>query len=311
MTSGEDKADTFYLGIDGGGSKTLAVIVNTQGHELGRGQAGSSNYTAVGLQSALNSIHTAVQEATQAAGCSLPARYAWLGLAGVDRPADHDTLYPHLTSLASHVQLSNDAELAFSVLENALGVALIAGTGSIALGRDARGTIIRSGGWGHILGDEGSGYDLGRQALLAAVRSADGRGPQTQLLHLILDSWGLHQAEDLISAVYASDDKARIARLSSCVFAAARASDHIAEQIIEQGAAELALAVKAVYERLDFAAQPLPLALCGGLLLNEELYRERLLHHLRAILSLGRVVEVQEPALSAARAAINLETIAL
>ncbi|MBE3557985.1 MAG: ATPase [Ktedonobacteraceae bacterium] len=298
---------SFYLGVDGGGSKTLAVIVDAQGNEWGRGSAGGANYAAVGLEQALQNIYTAVEQAVALAGCHLPLERAWFGLAGVDRPADHLLLSPHLQPLAQYVQVMNDAELGFSALSQATGVVLVAGTGSIALGRDGLGRRVRCGGWGHVLGDEGSGYDLGRQALQAAVRAADGRGPQTMLLDLILRHWQLQQADDLIGKVYgedeAGDDASAIAHLSTYVFTAARQYDLEAQRIVQQGARELALAVRTVCERLAFGQQSVPLALCGGLLLHESSYCALVLDELRAKLSVEPVVRVEDPALSAARAA--------
>lgn len=294
----------YYLGIDGGGSKTLALLVDSDGQERGRGMAGSSNYAAVGLEPALASIHSAVEQATQSIG-PIFIQSAWLGLAGLDRPEDHTTLFPHLRSLATTVRLSNDAELLLSALDNAVGVAIIAGTGSIALGRDARDAKARAGGWGHVMGDEGSGYELGRRALQAAARAADGRGEPTLLLNLILQHWQLEQADAMIGVVYPDDDKAEIARLSSCVFQAARQGDAIAHSLIENAAAELALAALTVSKALDLPTE-LPLALGGGLLLHEPDLRERLLQHIHRQRTTGQVVIVEHPALSAARAMIHL-----
>jgi N-acetylglucosamine kinase-like BadF-type ATPase len=292
------------LGIDGGGSKTLAILVDGDGQERGRGIAGSSNYAAVGLEPALASIHSAVELATQATG-PISIQRAWLGLAGLDRPEDHTSLFPHLRSLATTVRLSNDAELLLSALDNAVGVAIIAGTGSIALGRDAHDTRARAGGWGHVMGDEGSGYELGRRALQAAARAADGRGEPTLLLDLILQHWQLEQADAMIGVVYPDDDKAKIARLSSCVFQAASQGDAIAQSLIEEAAAELALAALTVSKALDLPTE-LPLALGGGLLLHEPDLRERLLQHIQRQRATGQVVIVEHPALSAARAMIHL-----
>ncbi len=293
----------YYLGIDGGGSKTLAILVDGEGQERGRGIAGSSNYAAVGLEPALTSIHSAVEQATQTLG-PISIQSAWLGLAGLDRPADHTTLFPHLRSLATTVRLSNDAELLLSALDNAVGVAIIAGTGSIALGRDARDVKARAGGWGHVMGDEGSGYELGRRALQVAARAADGRGEPTLLLDLILQHWQLEQADAMIGVVYPDDDKAKIARLSNCVFQAARQGDAIANALIEEAAAELALAALTVSKALDLPTE-LPLALGGGLLLHEADLRERLLQHIHHQHATGQVVIVEHPALSAARAMIS------
>src|SRR5258707_539223 len=130
----------YYAGVDGGGSKTLAVLVDAQGHERGHGMAGSANHTSVGLEQAVAHICASFEEATRTADCHLPLHAAWLGIAGIDRPADYAMLFPHIRDLAAAVHLTNDAELPLSALDGTVGVALIAGTGSIALGRDQHGT---------------------------------------------------------------------------------------------------------------------------------------------------------------------------
>lgn len=299
--SGQQGSDDVALGVDGGGSKTLAILVDAEGRERGRGMAGSSNYAAVGLEQALISIQSAVEQAMQAANCHVHIQSAWLGLAGLDRPEDHETLLPHLRPLAGNIRLSNDAELLLAALDDAVGVALIAGTGSIALGKDTHGVIARAGGWGHVMGDEGSGYDLGRRALQAAARAADGRGMPTLLLDLLLQHWHLHKADALISKIYPDNDKGKIAGLSSYVFQAARQNDRIAQAIIEQAAHELALAVLTVSKALDLPLE-LPLALGGGLLIHKADLRARVLQHIHRQRPTGQVVLVEQPALSAARA---------
>ncbi len=297
------ESNNFFLGVDGGASKTLAVVVDGEGRERGRGLAGSANYAAVGIKRALESLKGAVQNATEAAGCLLPFAAAWIGLAGIDRDEDRDILLPHLNDLATDIHLTNDAELLLTALDGAVGVALIAGTGSIALGHDARGTAARSGGWGHIAGDEGSGYDIGRMAVQAAARAADGRGEPTQLLDDILHHWDLRVPSDIIGIIYQDDAKACIARLAPLVFAAARAGDVAARHIVEHAARELALAARTVAGRLSFADDHIPLALGGGLLLHEADLRNRVLSHLRDTCSLGQIALADQPALSAARAA--------
>lgn len=296
---------SLALGVDGGGSKTLAVIVNERGEEIGRGLAGSANYQAIGLETAVKHIHTAVEQAARTARCQLPLRAAWLGLAGMDRQADLDILRPFLSTLAERVLLTNDAELLLAGLEQALGVVLIAGTGSIALGRDAAGHKARAGGWGHILGDEGSGYAMAQQALQAAVRASDGRGPHTLLLARILQAWHLQKAEQIIGSVYSDLDKAKIAGLSSVVLLSARSGDQVAAAIVQQAARELALAVHAVCQALEFPAQPIPLALGGGLLLNEADFCTLVIQHIRHYRPIGQIVLVAQPTLSAARAALH------
>src|SRR5260370_16201841 len=210
-----------------------------------------------------------VEEGTRAGGCQLPLRKAWLGLAGIDRQADHQLLMPYVSELAEQVRLTNDAELWRAGMENGVGVVVSSGTGSIGLGRDAAGQRARSGGWGHILGDEGSGYAIAQQALQAVVRASDGRGPQTALRDRILHTWNLQSTDELIGEIYGEPDKAKIASLSSCVMITARAGDQVAAAILQQAAKELALAVHAVCQTLEFPNGEVPLALGGGLLINE------------------------------------------
>lgn len=296
----------YYVGVDGGASKTLAVVVDAQGHERGHGMAGSANHNAVGLEQAVAHICAAVEEATRTAGCHLPLDAAWLGIAGIDRSADYAMLFPHIRDLASVVHLMNDAELPLSALDGTVGVALIAGTGSIALGRDSHGTTARVGGWGHIIGDEGSGYEIGRLGLQAAVRAADGRGLATTLLELILQQWRLEKPSDIIGQIYPAGDKAVIARLSSLVLMAARAGDKVARKIVQQAVGELALAVLAVSDNLDFPSMQIPLALGGGLLVHETDFRSKVLRRIRRHRSIGQLAIVAHPALSAAHAAMHL-----
>jgi N-acetylglucosamine kinase-like BadF-type ATPase len=303
-----DGAEPFFLGIDGGGSKTLAVIVDARGQERGRALAGSSNHAAVGVEAALAELRAAAEQATLAAGCRLPVKAAWLGLAGVDRPSDQRLLLPLLQPLAESMRLTNDAELLLSALGDAVGVALVSGTGSICLGRDTHSATARAGGWGHILGDEGSGYDIGRQALQAAIRAADGRGEATILLERIMSHWSLERPDDMVGRVYNNDDeKATIARLSSLVFQAAHDGDRVARQIAQHAAEELALAVVTVSSALDFSGGRVSLALGGGLLIHETSLQGQVLQRIRRHQPLEHVAVVEQPALSGARAAVHLQ----
>ena len=295
----------LFAGVDGGGSKTLAVVVDAEGRERGRATAGSSNYTVVGLDRAVAHIREAVSGAAQAASAEPPVCAAWIGLAGVDRPGARDMLLPHLRPLAGDVTLGNDAELVLGALNHAVGVAIIAGSGSIVLGRDATGRTTRAGGWGHLIGDEGSGYEIGRAALQAAARAADGRGPATALLDAFLRHWNLADPIDMIAHVYGDAEKPRIAGLASLVFAAARAGDRAASKIVAAAAGELALAATAVGDRLAFPDGRMPLALAGGLLTGQAAFRQMVLGRVRRRRPVGQVLLVEEPALSAAQGLVR------
>lgn len=296
----------LFAGIDGGGTKTAAVVVDADGVERGRAVAGSSNFAAVGPAAALHEIRVALGGAVELAGGALPVAGVWIGLAGIGRPGDGDMLLPELSRMADVVQLTNDAELLLSAWGTSPGVGLIAGTGSIALARDAAGQIHRAGGWGHIIGDEGSGYDLGRQALQAASHAADGRGPETALLAAILDRWQLVDPSGMITQVYLNGDKATIAELSSLVFGCAAEGDRVARRIVARGATGLSEIAIAAANALGSSPAAVPLALGGGLMLHNAGYRAMVLRRIRRRRPLASVALVEDPALSAARAAVAL-----
>jgi N-acetylglucosamine kinase-like BadF-type ATPase len=301
-------SSAYYLGVDGGGSKTLAVVVDSAGRECGRGMAGSSNQEAVGHEQAVAALHAAIGLAVAAADAEMPLRAAWLGLAGVDHAHDVDALLPQVHSFASMVRITNDAELVLGALPGRIGVALIAGTGSIAMGRDAHGSTARVGGWGHIFGDEGSGYSIGRAALQHAARAADGRDPTTALLDSILAHWSLNAPELLLARVYQSFDKTAIAALAPLVLALAHDGDPLARRIEMRAARELALAVTTIACRLCFPLGLLPLAFGGGLLVHEAHLRECVVRQIARAWSIepaAELVVVEEPASSAARALVN------
>jgi N-acetylglucosamine kinase-like BadF-type ATPase len=299
----------LFLGVDGGGTQTRAVVVDDAGVERAAAQGDGANPHRVGAERAVAAIAAVAAEAARRAGGRLPLTAAWLGLAGLDSPADEAALTPGLASLAAVTHLVNDAELPLSALPAQVGVALIAGTGSIAVGRNEAGAATRVGGWGHTLGDEGSGYALGAAALVAAVRAADGRGEPTILLERILSAWGLDAANQLIARVYAGAGggaTAPVAQVAPIVLQAARAGDALAQGIIQRGAEELALAALTAGRQLGFGVAPLPLALGGSLLLRDAGYRETVVRAISREMALGEVALVEWPALSAARAAITL-----
>jgi N-acetylglucosamine kinase-like BadF-type ATPase len=296
--SGDDVA-ALFLAVDGGGSKTHAVVVDSHGAVCGRGSAGSSNLRAIGVEQTLVHLRTAIAEALPTnTRCAVDT--AWFGLAGIHGADGANLLAPHLLSVAREVAISNDAEFALAGLDSGPGVALIAGTGSIALGRDASGQIIQVGGWGHLLGDEGSAYDIGRRAAQAAARGADGRGPSTALLQLVLERWGLATPRRMIEHVYLTQEKALIASLAPGVLALARRGDQVARAIRRHACEELAQAAITVIDALNLAG-PVPLILGGGLLVHERGLRAAVVARIRRRRALGRVALVPEPALWAAR----------
>ena len=306
----------FLIGIDGGGSKTVALLADVAGRVLGRGEAGPSNHQTVGVAAAEAALNQAISAAFAGAGLeSCPPRAIGLGLSGVDRPADreiiHDWAARHVPG--ARLVIVNDAEIVLAAGTPAgWGVAVISGTGSIVVGRDREGRTARAGGWGYILGDEGSGFAIGQAALRAIMRAADGRGPQTALTDAILTHWSLPTPSALIGRLHQTPTPPiqDIARLAARVESVAAEGDAVARRIVEEAGRELALAVAAVVRQLDLRG-PVPCALAGGVIVRGQLIRELFLEAAGSLgLPLDPVTPVPEPAQGAlllARRALDVD----
>lgn len=264
----------LYAGIDGGGTKTTVVLVDEAGAERSRVQSTTSNAAVIGHDAAGEVLRTVVTDARSQVGGQAKIAAAWFGLSGGDRPEDHLLLRPFVMDLAPVIRMTNDAELILGALPDAFGLAVVAGTGSIAFGRNADGERVRAGGWGQIIGDEGSGYDLARRMFQAFAHAVDGRGSATSLTDRLSEHLDLANPHQLISFVYGpGTSKGDFAGLSRLVVEAAEAGDWVANEIIVASAGQLADTAAAAARRLRFERR-LPLALTGGLLVNVERFRE-------------------------------------
>ena len=278
-----ESADRFVIGIDGGGTRTVAWLaradVRGESEVVGRGVSGPSNQRAVGPVAAMSNLDAAVESAFSDSHIDRrTVDAACLGLAGADRESDRSVVerWAEEARLAHRVRVVNDAiPLLHAGSRNGCGVALIAGTGSLAFGRNATGQTARSGGWGYLFGDEGSAFAIGRAVLQAVTRTADGRAPATQLLDDVLRQLEVSSASDIVTAVYSHEvPRAVIAGLAPLGFAAAAAADHIAAEIIDQAASELTAMVVAVANRLELRHE-LHLMLTGSVLLQQASFREQ------------------------------------
>jgi glucosamine kinase len=204
--------------------------------------------------------------------------------------------------VADACRVTNDAELALAGLRGEPGVALIAGTGSIALGVDWAGCVVRVGGWGHLIGDEGSGYDIGRRALRVALRMADGREPRGALLDRVLAHFGAGGHEELIERVYAEQGKSAVAGLAPAVLREARGGDVVAGAIVREAADELAQAAATAARMISGVDDALALALSGGLLVADGWYRRAVVRRIRRQVRVAAVAVLAEPAEAAAQA---------
>ena len=190
------------LGIDAGGSKTVALLADGEGRVVGEGRAGGANLQAHGELEVEKVLHAVIDQATTNRG-ALDA--VCLGLAGVDREGDLAVIRDIMRRLGfkERALIVNDALIALVAgAGQGPGLVLVSGTGSIAYGVSARGVAARAGGWGSALGDEGSGYWIGRRALTAVTKAADGRGPATMLSALVLRHFSLSRPEQLVTEIY-------------------------------------------------------------------------------------------------------------
>lgn len=296
--------EVMYAGIDGGGTKTVVVLVDEAGIERTRVQTTTSNAAVAGHDAAGRVLREAFGTAVGQIREPVTIAGAWFGLSGSDRPEDHARLRPYLHDLASSIRLTNDAELILGALPDSVGVAIVSGTGSIAFGRNADGDRVRSGGWGQVIGDEGSGYDLSRRMFEAFAREADGRGPATTLTGRLIAHLSLAEPHQLIAFVYdPGTTKGDIARLSHLVVEEAGRGDAVALDILTTSADQLAETAAAAAHRLGFTHR-LPLALTGGLLLHVERFREVVIEALHRDWPELDSRIVTDPALAAARSLV-------
>lgn len=294
----------YVIGIDGGGTKTAAALANSSGDILGWGESGPSNYHAVGIEAAFAALDRAITVAWQQAGLKpeLPAAMG-IGLAGVDRPRDRQLIEGWAAERYAGVplRLVNDAQLVLAAgTADNRGVAVIAGTGSIVIGQDPAGNTARAGGWGYLLGDEGSGYQVGLAALQAAARAWDGRAAQTSLTGRLLEFYGIQTPPELIAAVYRPENsRPEIARLARLVDEEAQNGDPAAREIIAAAGRELVLTVQAVIAKLHLSA-PVPAALAGGFLLQSAALQSAFQSSLAQMgVILNPVCAVEKPVLGA------------
>jgi N-acetylglucosamine kinase-like BadF-type ATPase len=304
---------SYVIGIDGGGSNTIAVLADARtGAALGRGEGGPSNIQAVGVAPSLRELNAAVANAFRAAKVArAPVAAAALGLAGVDRQEGLDVIrgWADLVHLSEKLTIANDATLLFAAgTPEGWGLAIVAGTGSIAFTLDAKGHDARAGGWGYLLGDEGSAFRMGLLGLRAACRTADGIGESTSLLAAFLEKLGSRDPREFIPAVYRGKwDKAFIAGLAPVLLQAAASGDRVATRIFEDEARELARTAAGAVAAGGLPRDALPVALTGGLVIENQMYRERFLSELRGCgVTPGPVGLVDDPVVGAVVLALKL-----
>jgi N-acetylglucosamine kinase-like BadF-type ATPase len=255
------------LGIDAGGTKTICCLADADGQILAEARGGGANLQSAGELEVEKVLHAVMDKAL--AGRDVRPGAICLGIAGVDRPADARTVSEIMRRIGSNARtlVVNDALVALEAgAGSSPGVVLLAGTGSIAYGRNAAAQAARAGGWGYLLGDEGGGFWIGRAAVSAVVRQFDGRGPVTRLSELVLTQMNLTNPTELIHEIYYRDvHRHAISGLAALVEDAAQEGDAVARQILIRAATELAAAASSVITRLGMRGEAFPIVLGGGI----------------------------------------------
>ena len=271
---------SYVLGIDGGGSKTVCVLMDDLHLVLGRAEAGPSNYQSIGIEATLQSIQSAIYNAVEAAIItnSVNIDAICLGLAGVGRATDIEVVKGLVKELQNNklpinwalqpanIVICNDALIALvGGIGQPVGIVVAAGTGSIVFGRNHEGHTKRVGGWGYILGDEGSAYKIAIAGMNAALKSYDGREISTSLIEGFKQHLDLESIEDLIEVVYRREwGVKQIAALAPVVDFAAASGDIVANIIIDDAIKELVQATSTVIYAIFSADSVLEVVTTGS-----------------------------------------------
>lgn len=286
---------TLVIGIDGGGTKTSAMLADSHGIVLAEESGGPSNFQIMGAEKAAGNLFTIVTDLCQKAGRPLADVHALVaGLTGAGREPDQERMKAafqdharNFGALFPRIRIESDARVAIEgAFEGASGIILIAGTGSIAFGKTPEGKILRTGGWGRFIGDEGSGYVIGRDGLAAVCKELDGRGRKTLLTGLVADHFGLSNQERIIEQVYKNNFD--IASIAPFVIRAASDRDLECGRILNRAAFELSELVRGLTLRMERETrgprQKIPLSFVGSLLTGEAVFPKIVKHKIESSL---------------------------
>ena len=284
----------YFLGVDGGQSSTTALIGDETGRVVGAGRGGPCNHAgaAEGRAKFISAMTACLEAACAQAGLeasSVRFASACLGLSG--GPAGKEAILREILA-AGRIVVTTDAHIALTgATAGEPGLIVIAGTGSIAFGRNAAGQTARAGGWGYLFGDEGGGFYIVRQALRAALRAEEGWGPSTALRSVLLHASGASDMNHLLHLFYTAEfPRDRVAGFAKLVDDAAQNGDHIAREIIHEAAQQLAILATVVRQQLFGGGDRVRLAYVGGV------FRSRLLlARFQSLVELDEGTQLQAP----------------
>jgi N-acetylglucosamine kinase-like BadF-type ATPase len=265
----------FYLGIDGGQSSTTALIADHKGRIVGSGKGGPCNHVAApeGRAKFRSAVGSCVRQACEQAGLDNSAIIFASACFGFSGGPEDKAGYARELIRSKRYKITHDAEIALSgATAGEPGIIIIAGTGSMAFGRNGRGEVARAGGWGYIFGDEGGAFDLVRRALRASLQYEEGWGDETTLRSELLTATGAPSANALLHNFYTAEyPRTRVAALAPFVSEAANKGDEVADRILQAAASELVRYTEGVYRNVFRGDERPPVAYIGGVFRSERL----------------------------------------
>ncbi len=312
-SSHQSASQELLLVVDAGGTKTAAWLVDPAEDEneqvLGRGSAAAGNPLSVGFPQATRAIAQAVAAAKhQARHSATRIPRAILSIAGSanHQLRDYFVQSARETALAERIAVVSDVLPVLAAgAPDCRGVALIAGTGSVAFARDGDGRTTLCGGWGYLLGDEGSGYVIGRAALQFALQELESNATPRPLSTAALKAIGANTVLDVTKSIYRrADPRSAIASVAPVVIAAADENDPDAQAIVDRAAADLATLVARAVQSIGFAAAPFPLAVAGSVLVRSHRLPQQLQVELRRVGLAADLSVVDQPLKGCVRLAI-------
>lgn len=275
----------LLAGVDGGGSKTLALIANGQGRIIGKGLAGPSNPNVVGIKVSVKNIKSALIEALGGYQ-SKRINVAVFGVAGSEARDELSERLSKTIDFVEEIEVVNDSFICLAAgTQGRPGVVVIAGTGSIILAVDEEGKVIRAGGWGYLLEDSGSALQLGRKAAIETLRFLEKRAPSSKLVEKVLKKLNAKSVNDLLSSIYNSDSPiSKIASLAPLVVELSEEGDLVAKRIVNEAIDELVSCVLSVISRSRFSSRHIPVVLSGGVFRGSSTYLNAFKLKLRKIM---------------------------
>ena len=273
---GDPSGRDWWVGVDGGGTRSRAMVGDARGRELGAADGGPGLIDPADPDRPVASVAAVVRAAAVAANVTLPARGLWAGLAGAGHARAREAVEAGLreAGLARQVAVGSDVEAAHAdAFGDGPGILCVVGTGSSVRAVTPGGQVVQVGGWGHLLGDEGSGYRIGLDGLRAVMRAGDGREPRTSLSEVLQEAIGVAAPRDLVGWA-ARAGKGEVAALSVLVAGEARAGDTVAARIVHRALGAIRSHLEAALERSPgWKGRPV-VAFVGGLVREGSVLRK-------------------------------------